>query len=277
MTQNQKGSLQLLLAALLWSTSGLILKTSAVSVSWVLFIRSLSAGLVLFPFFKKDGYFTRPMVVTGVLYALFVYAFSITTRLSSSALAVAMQYASPLYAVFFTSLQNKRFNPQKIPVVLLFGLGVFLSISGFLTTTPWPVLLVSLSIGILFLLYSAGLKYNYDKSPLAVVAGVNWVCTLLFGTMLLWDASPAPASPKDVLVLAAFGVLVAALSYAIYGIGIRKVHIEQAFIILLAEPVLNPLWVFLATGEKPGGAALAGLLLILLGGFLNIRILRQEL
>jgi drug/metabolite transporter (DMT)-like permease len=47
----------------------------------------------------------------------------------------------------------------------------------------------------------------------------------------------------------------------------RDVPAFEASILLLAEPVLNPLWTWLLLGEKPGGHALAGGAVILAATF----------
>jgi len=44
---------------------------------------------------------------------------------------------------------------------------------------------------------------------------------------------------------------------------LRQVPALEASLLLLAEPALNPVWAWLAHGERPGGWALAGGALIL--------------
>jgi drug/metabolite transporter (DMT)-like permease len=58
-----------------------------------------------------------------------------------------------------------------------------------------------------------------------------------------------------VLVL---GVLQLGLSYALYAEAIKHVTALEAMLIPLIEPVLNPVWVMLALGERPGPWAIAG-------------------
>jgi drug/metabolite transporter (DMT)-like permease len=49
----------------------------------------------------------------------------------------------------------------------------------------------------------------------------------------------------------------------------------QALVLAMIEPVLNPLWVFIVTGERPSPAAFAGggviILAVLLCSFLSVR------
>jgi drug/metabolite transporter (DMT)-like permease len=53
------------------------------------------------------------------------------------------------------------------------------------------------------------------------------------------------------------------LSYALYTEAIKHVTALEAMLIPLIEPVLNPVWVMLALGERPGPWAIAGGALVL--------------
>jgi drug/metabolite transporter (DMT)-like permease len=44
----------------------------------------------------------------------------------------------------------------------------------------------------------------------------------------------------------------------LFSYGIARMTAVQAMITAMTEPVLNPVWVLLATGEKPGPSALDG-------------------
>jgi UDP-N-acetylmuramyl pentapeptide phosphotransferase/UDP-N-acetylglucosamine-1-phosphate transferase len=47
-------------------------------------------------------------------------------------------------------------------------------------------------------------------------------------------------------------------AYVFFSVGIKKTPALLACLITAMEPVLNPIWVILATGEKPGSFAIAG-------------------
>jgi drug/metabolite transporter (DMT)-like permease len=51
--------------------------------------------------------------------------------------------------------------------------------------------------------------------------------------------------------------------YMLYSIAIRRVTALEAILTCTMEPVLNPLWVLLVMGEKPGPWALIGGLIVL--------------
>ena len=52
--------------------------------------------------------------------------------------------------------------------------------------------------------------------------------------------------------------------------GLRQVTMERAVIICLAEPILNPIWVYLGNGEVPSMTTVIGVSFILLGTITDI-------
>jgi len=53
--------------------------------------------------------------------------------------------------------------------------------------------------------------------------------------------------------------------YYLFSRGLRSVSVQEAALIALIEPVLNPLWVALIVGEMPSKATVWGGAMILLG------------
>jgi drug/metabolite transporter (DMT)-like permease len=81
-----------------------------------------------------------------------------------------------------------------------------------------------------------------------------------------------------VLVL---GVLQLGVSYALYAEAIKHVTALEAMLIPLIEPILNPVWVMLALGERPGPWAMVGAALVLgavlLRGIVMVRRRRNQI
>ena len=65
-------------------------------------------------------------------------------------------------------------------------------------------------------------------------------------------------------------IVISGISYALYSKGLREVSMEKAMIICLAEPVLNPIWVYLGKGEIPSMTTVIGSTLILLSAVVDI-------
>ncbi len=83
-------------------------------------------------------------------------------------------------------------------------------------------------------------------------------------------ALPLPAArAADWLVLGFLGLFQIALAYVLLARGIGGVPALEASLLLLLEPVLNPVWAWLVHGERVGPRVLAGGALILAATLLN--------
>jgi drug/metabolite transporter (DMT)-like permease len=60
------------------------------------------------------------------------------------------------------------------------------------------------------------------------------------------------------------GVVQLGLSYLLYSEAIKHVTALEAILIPGIEPILNPVWVFLMLGERPGKWALVGGFVVLM-------------
>jgi drug/metabolite transporter (DMT)-like permease len=58
------------------------------------------------------------------------------------------------------------------------------------------------------------------------------------------------------------GVVQLGLAYVLFIRGVRKVPAAEASLISMLEPILNPVWVLLGTGEQPGRWAIAGAVIV---------------
>ena len=67
------------------------------------------------------------------------------------------------------------------------------------------------------------------------------------------------------IILAVMGGLQLGMPYFLFSKGLRTVPLQEASLIALIEPVLNPLWVALIVGEIPSLATLVGGAIIVFG------------
>jgi DME family drug/metabolite transporter len=66
-------------------------------------------------------------------------------------------------------------------------------------------------------------------------------------------------------ILAVMGAVQLGLPYFLFSKGLQSVSLQEASLIALIEPVLNPIWVALVVGEIPSIATIAGGGLIVVG------------
>jgi drug/metabolite transporter (DMT)-like permease len=71
-------------------------------------------------------------------------------------------------------------------------------------------------------------------------------------------AAPEMLSPRGGAVLLYLGIVQLGLAYLLFVRGVRRVPAAEASLISMLEPVLNPVWVLIGFGERPGRWAIAG-------------------
>lgn len=267
MEKRWTGTAQVLAAALLWSSAGLLIRGVACSTFWLLAVRSGAAALVLAPGLRqlRGRRIGRNGWLAIWLYAAFMFAFALATRLTSASQAVAGQYTAPLF-IYLVSVWRGRIRVRPINLLPMLCIALGCGLSLFAGTTG-PLVLLPLSCGLLFPAYSAFLRRAGDLPAGAVNCLGNLACAVL--ALPFAAATPLPAV-GDAALIAAAGVAVNGFGYTLYARGARQVAPLTAVMLCLAEPLLNPVWVFLFLGEAPTPAGLCSLLLILAGGFLDV-------
>jgi len=115
-----------------------------------------------------------------------------------------------------------------------------------------------------------------DGSPVAAGVSGNLIACFLAMPLALPLGTHGPV---DWAVVTYLGVFQIALAYVLVTSGLRHIAALEASLILLIEPVLNPLWAWIFQAERPGSWALAGGALILgattLKGWVDSRVQRE--
>jgi DME family drug/metabolite transporter len=254
--------LYLLAAAVLWSTAGAAVKLSTLSAYQIASGRSLIAALVLwlaFPAGRK-----RPSLRAlgvAVAYAATVVLFIIANKLTTAANAIFLQDTAPLYVLLLSPVllreKPSRSELMAAPIFLL-GLSLF-----FLDQLQPGQLLgngIALASGVAFALTILGLRAASSEGQGVLVWG-----NLLAGLSVLVPALGGPSpTVLDGGLLVFLGVFQLGLAYTLFNWGIRDTPAVEASLLILLEPVLNPVWTFILAGERPGPWALVGGGIILL-------------
>ena len=246
--------------ALLWSLAGLFIKL----LDWNPFAigcgRSLVASVFLFACLKGKPRLTFSATQVGAALAssatmlCFVYA----NKATSSANAIFLQYGAPVYTALIglVALKEKPRVEQWIALAAVLG-GMVIFFMKDLGGGHLAGDLVAVLSGLTFALYIVLMRAQKDGSPLesAFLAHVTTAIVSFAVAAFL----PAPRiDASSVAAILGLGLLQIGLATILFAYGIKRVTALQGAIIDGIEPVMNPVWVFLATGEAPGGAALAG-------------------
>jgi drug/metabolite transporter (DMT)-like permease len=251
-------------AAVLFSTGGAAIKTAAMSGLQVASIRSGIAAIALLLWLRGRVQRSPQIVGVGAIYAATLVLFVTSTKLTTAASAIFLQSTAPLYIVVLAPLLlGERFRARDLGFLAAAAGGLVLCFSGRTEATliaPDPstgnLLGVLCSLSWAFTLL--GLRWielqQRGAGISSVVAG-NLMAFLLGLPFLV----PLPsASATDWAVLGYLGVFQIGLAYVLLTGAVGQLPTLHISLLLLIEPVLNPLWTWLVRGENPGAWTLAG-------------------
>jgi len=246
-------------AAILWSTGGLFIKVAPMPALAVACGRSLIAGVfylvVLRPKLRAARW------GTAAAYAACIVTFVSATKLTTAANAIFLQYTGPAYVLVLSPLLlDEPFRPVDAACVALSLAGMSLFFVGKVETGQFLGNLLAVASGVFFALAIVLLRRDAKAGRGDAVPSVALGNLLAAAVALPWALQAAPAifSARGGAVLLYLGVVQLGLAYLLFVRGVRRVPAAEASLISMLEPVLNPVWVLIGFGERPGPWAIAG-------------------
>jgi len=246
----------LLAAAVLWSTAGAGIKLCGLDAWQISGGRSLVAAVFLLLAVRDAR--ARPtlrVLLVAAVYSVTVILFVVATKLTTAANAIFIQDTAPLWVLLLSPwLLGERPTKGELLAVPVYGIGLGLFFLDELAPGQLAGNVTALVSGVAFALAILGLRLLRHEGPAALAWG-NLLAAA--ATLPLWPRGPA-ASPSDLALVVYLGVFQLALAYLAFSRGVSGTPAIEASLLILIEPVLNPIWTFLAMGERPGAWAVAG-------------------
>lgn len=265
--------LQLLGAALLFSTGGAAIKATELNAWQVAGFRSAVAAVALFLLLPaaRRGW-TWHVLPVGIAYAVTLTLFVAANKLTTSANAIFLQSAAPLYMLLFGPLllgEHVRRRDLAFMAPVVVGLCLFFvgaeTPSTHMATNPALGNILAITSGVAWALTLVGLRWMENRAG----GESSALPTVVAGNVIAFLACAPGAFPVtsggagDWLAIAYLGVFQIGAAYVLLTAGIRHVPALEASVLLLLEPALNPVWSWLVHGERPGPWSIAGGALIL--------------
>lgn len=265
--------LPILAAALLFSTGGMVVKSCGLS-GWQ--IASFRCGiaavviLVLLPSARRWP--TGRGLLVGTAYAATLILYVLANKNTTATNAIFLQSTAPIYIVLFGPwLLGERTRGRDLALMVLMATGLVLLLTAKVEATevalaPWRGNLYGAMAGVCWALTIMGMRSmergsgGTEGAVPAVVAGN----VIAFLAALPFALPVAVGTSTDWLWVVYLGVFQVALAYILLTAGLRKVPAFEVSLLLLVEPVINPIWTFWAHGEVPRGGAFLGALVVLL-------------
>ena len=191
-----------------------------------------------------------------ILVMLFVSA----NKLTTSANAILLQFTAPIWAMIIGAIFFKEKFEKKdiLTVVVVFG-GMILFFIGDIDGGGLLGNILAVISGISMALMIITLKKVTNHKPLEIVIWGN-ILTFLVAIPFYSGIVLTSANLTGILLL---GIFQLGISYIFFAKGIENVTVLEGILIPVIEPLLNPIWVFLGTGEKPSQYALVGGVIVL--------------
>jgi len=270
----RRARLSLLFAAVLWSLAGIFIKFLSLPPLTIVFYRSLFASLFFAFFVRRSIAVPRvALLVSAIAYTAAISAFVSANKITTAANAIALQYTAPMFVFIIVHfLFGEKITGASWISLVLGMLGIAVICAGSAGQPDAAGVMIALLSGLLFSIYMVSLRFLKEFNPGTLTFLNNLVCCLI---LLPLVGSELSLSLKEGWIVAVMGVVQLGIPYWLFSKGLEQISVQEASLIVLIEPVLNPIWVALIVGELPSGATLVGGLCIV--GSLAFRYLRSSL
>jgi drug/metabolite transporter (DMT)-like permease len=255
------------LTALLWSSSGILVK----SVNWnpmaVASARGLVSGLTIWALtcggFRPRA-ITRHHALAGLSLCMLSVCFISAMKLTTAANTVVLQFTAPVWVAIFAPLALKERTRARdwAFIAVIFG-GILLFFLDELAPGRARGNVLALVSGVFFAMMAMSMRRVKDDSPEQAMIFGNLMCFAAG----LWFWRPPWPDAKGVVMILLLGVFQLGISYWLYTRALPRAGALELVTITMLEPVLSPLWVFILLGERPGPWALCGGAVVLVSVF----------
>jgi drug/metabolite transporter (DMT)-like permease len=259
----RRGQAYVALAALAWSSAGVLQRGLEVNAATQVALRAAFAGLALLAWVAISERGRVVEACRSVGWAGIGFAVCIAS--ASASFIVALNHTTVAHVLFIQAMAPVlaallAWIALREPVSTRTGVAMGVALAGVALMVGGPgggsllgdclSLLMALSFAVSIVIS----RHRRDVSMLPATC----LAQLFLVVAFLPFASPAGMPGDDLLALAALGAGQIGLGLAFLTVGARLIPAAQVALITLLEVVLGPLWVWLAIDEKPTTATLVG-------------------
>lgn len=262
--QRRLGTALALLSAFSWSSAGLFTRFIALDL-WTLLVwrgifGALFVGIYAAWRYRADlrrlmhgiGWSGLGIAVSSMISTVtLIPAFRLTTVANVSVILATAPFAAAFIAWLWLGERSNRSTLVAAAVAML-GVGVMVGGSGG-SGSRWGDGLAFLAVAAVSYVVVGVRRYRgIALLPMVVLSN------LLVMAASLPFAAPLSAGPLDILYSALFALCTMILGYVLMVMASRMIPAVETALISTIETPLAPLWIWLAFGEAPSGAALLG-------------------
>jgi len=255
---------QMLVCATLWSIAGIFIKLVPWNAFAVAGMRSLVAGLTIASYmiikkyrFVLNSTTLKAGIITAIVYTCFVSA----NKLTTAANAIVLQFTAPVFIVIFSAVFLKKPVRRADMTVVSFTLaGIALFFFDQLQPGYIAGNIVAIASGVFMaLMYMMVGDLEGEERFSSITLGQFF--TFLIGLPFIIVTKPQFTVSATVCILI-LGVFQLGISYILYIKSAEYCPPLACSLLGAVEPLLNPVWVLIFDGERPGVFALVGSVIV---------------
>ena len=271
-TEQQKGTLFVFLAAVLYSIGGLCIKVIPWSGMAINGARTAISIVIVAFYLWKTGHrlhFNRWVVLGAAAVSGTNILFSVSNKLTTAANAIVLQFTAPIFVILLSMLFLSK-RPTRLDLMacgVVFGGVLFFfmdSISSGNLLGDVLALISGISYAGVFMLNDLP-----DNDPISSVFFGQLFSAVTGLPFLLLETEFTPTALTSLVILGVFQV---ALGYIFLTIGLKTTPPVTASLVSGIEPVLNPILVAVFYHEYIGSTALVGAVIVV-GGVIIYNVL----
>ncbi len=251
-----KGIILAAIASSMWSTGGIFVKLVDWNPVSIAGMRSLVAALVMLAYIKKPKLTkSKPQILGAIATCTTMLFFIVANKLTTSANAILLQYTAPIFvAILGVWILKEKIRWYDIVSIIIVFLGMLLFFIDNVNIGNTLGNIIAILSGFSLACMTISLRLQKDGSAMDTTFFGN-ILTFIIAIPFIFSALP---DMKSLIIIVIMGVFQLGIPYIFYVNSIKYLTALEAILITVMEPLLNPLWVYLFAGEKPGTYAIVG-------------------
>ena len=261
MSPERRGRLFVALAAIAWSSAGILQRELTLDTPTQVAGRAVFAaiGMLVFVVFERRNTPAafratgQAGIVVVVLLAISSGAFFVALNHTSVANVLFFQALAPILAALLGTLLGDPVSRRTWAAMAVAVAGVAVMVGG-----PDRPTAIGTALALVMTASFAGIIVVARHRREVSMAPATCLSQVLVLVLFAPFASTAHVGGLDVALLATLGVCQIGLGFVFLTIGARLIPAGEVALITLLEIVLGPMWVWVLLSEQPGTATLIG-------------------
>lgn len=261
--------------ALCWSTMGVAFKFIDWDPLVIAAVRNLLTFLYLAAYRRSMKFSLKKDVVIGALIAYLTQtAFTYANKYTSAANAIVLQYTNPVFVVLISWLflhQKVKLRDIVLSLIMIGGTALFflddLSAGQLLGNVCGLISGIGMACSILYACNNPAdlQEYTMLNSLISVVVGIPAAIQ-----------HPPQFDVASLIAVFFLGVVASGIATVLMAKSAPHLASVEVSMLLMLDPILNPVWVAMAVGEIPGSLALIGMVIVIGCVIINILVENHE-